>query len=310
MTILVTGSTGKTSGPLAALLYSLSPQPHFLVATRKAPSSGHVSLPALTHPRSIPASSAPAVNFDWLDDATWSAPFKAAPAIDPITAIWMVAPPTSTDPVPGMTAFTEFAIARGVKRFVLLSATPWKEGGHFIGGFQQYLRQRGAEGALEWASLRPTWFMQNFSEQAFYVDPLKRSSKVSTATGEGKLPWVDTGDIANVAMWALTTPEAPNRELIVVGPELLTYGDCAEILSKALGRRVVHEHLSREERRDAWADKAGLPGAYAEIMADMDVMIKEGGEEGWGKGVLEEVTGVRPRRFADYVRENRDVWMP
>jgi uncharacterized protein YbjT (DUF2867 family) len=59
----------------------------------------------------------------------------------------------------------------------------------------------------EWTVLRPSWFMQNF-----------------TATGNGRVAFIDAADIAAVAQHVLT------------GPEALSYADAAEILTRQTAR--------------------------------------------------------------------------
>ena len=158
MTILVTGSTGNTSSRVASLLHAASHP--FLITTRKDVPS--VEVPALTHPKTVPAFQAPAVRFDWTDESTYGNPFEEAS----IKAVYMVAPSGIGEPAPIIKKFIDYAMSRGVRRFVVLSATVVPEGGPFIGPVHEYLHRLGDEGKVEWGVLRPTWFMQNFAEQA------------------------------------------------------------------------------------------------------------------------------------------------
>lgn len=91
------------------------------------------------------------VRFDWLDDSTYGAPFQA---VSNIASIFLVAPATS-DPFPPMKAFIDFGITKGVKRFVLLSASVFEAGGPVMGQVHQYL----IDVKVEFAALRPSWFM-------------------------------------------------------------------------------------------------------------------------------------------------------
>ena len=135
MTILVTGGTGKTSVRLAQLLSSTSVP--FLSVSR----SGNPPFP-----------NAPSCKFDWMDESTYDIPFTTAKDID---KAYLVSPAASTDPLPPMRAFIEFAIGKGVKRFVLLTASMIEAGGPLTGAVHAYLMGRG----VEWCVVRPTWFM-------------------------------------------------------------------------------------------------------------------------------------------------------
>lgn len=139
MTVLVLGGRGRTSSRLSSLL-SDSGVP-FVQASRSLSDGG-------PHRQCI---------FDWLDDTTWTNPFTAVADADPITAVYMVAPQI-TDIFPPMKAFIDFARTRGVRRFVLLSASTLPRGAPSMGLVHDYLAGLEPEG-VEWAVLRPTWFM-------------------------------------------------------------------------------------------------------------------------------------------------------
>ena len=141
MTILVTGSLGKTSSRLAAVLQSGGYS--FLIASR----SGK-------------AGSYPAVRFDWTDKSTWDLPFSSSEAQNnPITAAYLVSPPVA-EPFQYEQAFIDFARTKGVKRFVFLSASPVDDTNTSYGKVHAYLKRLGTDEGLEWAVMRPTWFMR------------------------------------------------------------------------------------------------------------------------------------------------------
>lgn len=61
---------------------------------------------------------------------------------------------------------------------------------------------------------------ENFCEA-----PRMKQDKIYSATGDGKVPFVSADDIARVAFHALTDDEPHNTDHLVLGPELLSYGD-------------------------------------------------------------------------------------
>ena len=138
MTVLITGSLGKTGARIAEALQNEGQR--FLVASR----SGK-------------AGSYPAVRFDWTDESTYELPFASPEAQKlPIRAVYIVGPPAE-DPFPSVKAFVDFAKAKGVKRFVFLSASPADESpSTWFGRLHTYLKELG----VEWTVLRPTWFMR------------------------------------------------------------------------------------------------------------------------------------------------------
>jgi festuclavine dehydrogenase len=59
------------------------------------------------------------------------------------------------DVFPPMKAFIDFARPKGIKRFVLLSASVFKAGGPAMEQVHQYLIDLG----VDYTMLRPSWFM-------------------------------------------------------------------------------------------------------------------------------------------------------
>lgn len=276
MTVLITGGTGKTGRRLASLLMTQGIEHR--VATRYPHGGKHL------------------VGFDWQREETWREALKG------INALYLVAPQESTAMLLAMRPFLELALRHGVRRFVLLSASTLPCGGPMMGAVHQWLK----ENTPEWAALRPTWFMQNFSEQQ-HAATLISSSEIYSATDQGKIPFIDAEDIAAVAAKALLGP-ALNRDAILTGPELLSYDDIAQQLTCVLNKPVRHVNLSEALLAHRFID-AGMPQEYAQTLAAMDTAIAKGAEARLTDEV-ERITGRAPQRFADFARRNRHVWQP
>lgn len=129
--VLVTGGTGTTGSRVALRLSNLG-----------LPVSVGTRRPAANHE----------VRFDWADPSS-------AAAFEGAQAAYLVAPTDRTDHLALMQPILERAIARGTRRFVLLSSSQFARGGPMMGEVHAWL----ADNAPEWAVLRPSWFMQNFS---------------------------------------------------------------------------------------------------------------------------------------------------
>lgn len=132
MTTLVTGGTGKTGLRLALLLDKN--RHSVLLASRSGSAPGLVPLDA--------------VEFDWLDESTYANPFsRTSESSRSITRIYLVAPTSTTDCLPPMKAFIDYARKEhNVKRFVLLSSSALPEGGLAMGRVHAYLKEIGKEG--------------------------------------------------------------------------------------------------------------------------------------------------------------------
>ncbi len=272
--ILITGGTGKTGRRVAESLRRQNVRT--LVASRSA------NGPATVH-------------FDWSDTATFNG------ALEEIAAIYLVAPSNVAEPLAAMMPFLERALERGVARFVLLSASSLEEGGPMMGAVHAWLHRH----APRWVVLRPTWFMQNFSEQQ-HLSTILEEGAIYSATGDGRVGFIDAEDIAATAAQALTAPDFPNGDMILTGPETLSYDDVAALISSASGRRVRHHRLTEQELADRF-EAGGLAAHYAHVLAAMDTAISQGAEDRLTNEVRR-ATGRAPVRFIDFANRAAPCW--
>jgi ergot alkaloid biosynthesis protein len=272
--ILITGGTGKTGRRVAESLRRQNLRT--LVASRSAKGPG-------------------AVHFDWSDTTTFNG------ALDGISAIYLVAPSNVAEPLAAMMPFLEHALESGVERFVLLSASSLEEGGPMMGAVHAWLDRH----APRWVVLRPTWFMQNFSEQQ-HLPTILEEGAIYSATGDGRVGFIDAEDIAATAAQALTAPDFPNGDVILTGPETLSYDDVAALVSSACGRRVRHHRLTEQELADRF-QAGGMAANYAHVLAAMDTAISWGAEDRLTDGVWR-ATGRAPSRFMDFAARAAACW--
>ncbi len=119
-----------------------------------------------------------------------------------------------------MKKFIDLAKHNGVTRFVLLSSSALEAGGPAHGKVHEYLVGLG----VEYAVLRPTWFMENFSEEQ-RAKTIREEGKVYSAAEDGRIPWVSVEDIAAVGFRALVDEKSMDKDLVILGSELLSYDD-------------------------------------------------------------------------------------
>ncbi|MFJ3903723.1 NAD(P)H-binding protein [Streptomyces sp. NPDC090025] len=229
------------------------------------------------------------VRFDWY------APETHAAALAGADRVYLVPPIGDPDPAAVMLPFLRRARAAGVRRAVLLSASSIPAGGPAVGQVHQALPDLFEE----WAVLRPSWFMQNFTGDHLHAQAIRTDGVLSTATGTGRVGFVDADDIAAVAVHALTDPEAPNTDLVLTGPDALSYDDIATVVTEVTGRQVTHRALSHGELC-AWLGTV-MPGEFATLLADMERAIADGAEDRVTDAV-ERITGRPPRAFHEVAR--------
>ncbi|MDO0926392.1 NAD(P)H-binding protein [Streptomyces sp. TG1A-8] len=271
-TTLVVGATGTTGSRTAARLLA----------------AGHRVRAASR--RGTPVPGAQAVRFDWYDPAGFD------DALTGTDRLYLVPPVGDPDPAAAMLPFLERARGLGVRRAVLLSSSAVPEGGPAVGAVH-----RALPGLFdEWAVLRPSWFMQNFTGGHLHAVSVREHGAFATAAGDGRVGFVDADDIAAVAVRALTDERAPRTDLVLTGPEALSHDDVAAILGEVTGRPVTHLRLTREQLRDRLAEAAGLPPKFAALLADLDGTIAERAEDRV-TDTVHRLTGRPPHRFRDVV---------
>jgi uncharacterized protein YbjT (DUF2867 family) len=259
MSVLVIGGTGTTGGLLAPLL------PDARIATRKPVRDDHV-------------------RFDWDVPATYG------DALREVDRVYLIPPIGVVDPVPVVESF--LAQARHVRRVVLLSSSAVPESATGMGALPAMVRAMP-----EWAVLRPSWFMQNFTGDHPIAHGVL-AGEIVTATGAGRVGFVDAADIAAVAARALLDPMPHNTDHLITGPEALSYADAAAIITEVTGRRVRHRSVSTAELTERLA--TGLPREFATVLAGLDEDIR-GGAEDRVTTTVEDVTGRQARSFREFL---------
>ena len=267
--VLVVGSTGKTGRRVLERLQAAG------VATREG--SRHA-----------------AIAFDWNDDTTW------APALDGVRAAYVSFHPDLAVPhaAAAITRFTELAKDAGVEHLVLLSG----RGEDAARQCERIVEDSG----LRWTVIRASWFAQNFSE-GFLLD-MVRDGTVALPVGDVREPFVDVEDIADVAAKALTTTDLDDRLVEVTGPRLMTFAEAAGEVSEATGRTIDVVEIAHEDFL-AGALKAGVPGAYVQLLDFLFREVLDGRNESTTDGV-ESALGRPAGDFRDYVARtvSTGVW--
>ncbi len=231
----------------------------------------------------------------------WQKPESARAAFAGMDAVYVVAPTNTSDHGSVVLPVLEIARSCGVRRFVLLSASSLEAGGPMMGQIHAYLK----DNASEWTVLRPTWFLQNFS-QKHHLNTIRQESVIYSATGSGRVGFIDASDIARAAVSALLADHSWNRDFILTGPETLSYSDVASKLTDVLGRAIRHVNLDVDQLVDRYCD-GGLDRTYAETLALMDKWIEDGNEDRVTDSVGT-LTGEYPNSADGFMRQHSGCW--
>jgi uncharacterized protein YbjT (DUF2867 family) len=228
--------------------------------------------------------------FDWEKPDTW------ATALDGVSAAYVSYYPDLA--IPGapeaVRAFAELAARNGVRRLVLLSGRGEEE----AQSAEQALREVGEEAGVEWTIVRCAWFMQNFDEN-YILEPIL-SGEVALPSGNVPEPFVDAGDIADVAVAALTEDGHAGHLYELTGPRLLTMEQAVGEISSATAREIRFVPVTLEEYESVLAE-ADVPPEFLSFLTYLFGTVLDGRNASLTDGVRRAV-GREPKDFADYAR--------
>lgn len=232
--------------------------------------------------------------FDWKDQATWK------PALKDMKAVYIAFQPDLAVPgaVDSIRSFVETALESGVRKFVLLS-------GRGEEGAQKCEDVVMASGA-EWTIVRASWFNQNFSE-SYLLEPVL-AGHMALPSGNVKEPFIDAGDIADVAEVALTEEGHAGQCYEVTGPRLMTFAEAIGEIADATGREIRYESVSMDQYK-AILTEQHVPEEYVWFLTYLFSEVLDGRNAHLSNGV-QRALGREPRDFADYAQETAGtgVW--
>ncbi|KAJ2917889.1 hypothetical protein MD484_g2501, partial [Candolleomyces efflorescens] len=285
MSILITGGASQVGSVIAQLLKDS--QQDVIIGSR----SGRV-------PEGFKS-----VKLDWMDVSTLENPFKNPGSV--IKSVYLLVPPGYIDPSENIKHFIDIAVSNGVKRFVLLGGSAVEKQGDFgLSKVWRYLDEK----RLDHFTLRPTWFIDNFLE--FHGKDIREHDEFKSVMPNAKIPLISVAEIAEVARQAFLNEKNERTEQRIIGPELVTYDQVAEILTEVLCRKITHKVVTPEELTNHYAKELGWPLEYAQFLVQAEQYVDAGLEERWW-GYMENITGKETvREWAKKNRSNFNVPTP
>ena len=128
------------------------------------------------------------------------------------------------------------ARAAGVTHVVKVSAFAASDHSRApIGRWHYQVEKELQDSGMGWTILRPHHFMQNLLAQAEYI---VNDGAVYSASGDGKIPYVDFRDMAAVAFVNTTQPGHLGMTYVVTGSDAISYREAAEIISAEIGKQL------------------------------------------------------------------------
>ncbi len=242
--------------------------------------------------RAVSRSTTP--SFDWEDSTTWASAIKGA------RSAYVTYQPDLAVPNAEAAIKTFVLIARenGLEHITLLSGRG-EEGAQRA---EKILQNSG----ISWNIVRCSWFSQNFSE-SFMVEGILAGELVLPAADTLE-PFVDTDDIADVAVATLTESGHHNKLYELTGPRALTFAQCIEEISEALGRTVKYTSIPVDAYINA-LNAQGAPDDLQWLLRELFTVVFDGRNSNVVHGV-EEALGRPATDFKTYVQKTiaSGVW--
>lgn len=165
---------------------------------------------------------------------------------------------------------------------------------------EKYIQQAG----VGYTFLRPNLFMQNVGTTDAAL--IKQQNSIFNSAGSGVVSFIDTCDIAAVAVAVLRGDQHYGQTYNLTGPEALSYSEIAQKLTTLLDRSIQYVALSDDAYQEALLS-AGVPGWFAEGLVGLYQFYRA------GKGaavtdLVERIKGTPARSFKTYFADHRTLF--
>jgi uncharacterized protein YbjT (DUF2867 family) len=159
---------------------------------------------------------------------------------------------------------------------------------------------------INYTFLRPMPFMQNYLG---FADSIRTQGTFSIPVGDSKTSFVDTRDIAAVAVQALTkSNEHRNKVYNITGPEAISNYEIAEILSSIAKKRITYVDVSDNDARRRMKD-SGMQEWAVESLMELFGFQKDGNASIVSLDV-ERITDRKPISFVQFATDYADLFRP
>lgn len=279
--LLVTGATGRIGGHLVRVLSERGVETR---ALSRDPGNGE-GLPGVTW-----------VEGDLADPSSLGSAFEGVERLFLLTGNGEAMVRLQKN---ALQAAREAGVLHGVK----LSALGASDHSKSVIGVWHWVVERDLRtSGPAWTILRPHHFMQNLLDQESLHRGIVEEGVVRSPAGEGKIPFIDTRDVAEVAAAALTEPGHGGRTYHLTGPEAISYRRATEILAEATGRDLRYEPETPDEARTRLSTD-GLPDPLVAAQLAIAAYQRQGGPTEKTTDTVQQLLGRPPRTFRDFATD-------
>ena len=286
-TILVTGASGTVGSEVINQLSSATTDANIRAAAHSSESIKNVTKSENVEPIQI----------------DYNKPDTLKDALKDVDRVFLLTP-FQSDMVELSSKFLkEIANSGNIKHIVKLSVMGADSEPGIIGSrlHRQVEKMIEASG-IAFTFLRPNFFMQNFV--TFLSQSIKEQGAFYLPAGDGKVSFVDVRDIAAVAVQALTKNNDGRHDgkaYNITGPEAISYGDVAKILSEQVHKKISYADISEDDARKEMKD-TGSDEWTIDYMIELFNIIRNG-YLSQVSSVIDDVTGKRPITLSQFAKD-------
>ncbi|WP_018476961.1 SDR family oxidoreductase [Pontibacter roseus] len=192
-----------------------------------------------------------------------------------------------------------------VKHIVKLSALgAGAEPGIQLGRWHRDIEKYIEESGIPYTFLRPASFMQNLVN--YNAETIQKEGKFYMPMGDGKVSFIDTRDIAAVAVEALTNDGHDSQVYELTGPAALSHAELAAILSEETGREISFVDVPEDAVQQGMLSQH-MPEQLVNALLELYAVQKAGKSSGV-TNTVQEVTGRAPHSFRQFVRDHKECF--
>jgi len=195
--------------------------------------------------------------------------------------------------------------AAGVRHVVLNSALGAGDYRKSFPSWHRRVEDKLSASGLDYTIVRPNSFMQNIL--TYYASSIRTEGAFYAAMGNARTSFIDVRDVAAVAARTLTSPGHAGKTYELNGPEALTYGEVAEKIMQASGRRVQYVDIPVAQQKQAMLDQR-LPDWLATALLDLQAYYT-GGKGGEVDDVISTILGRAPRTMDQFLVDFADSFV-
>nr|WP_297789449.1 NAD(P)H-binding protein [uncultured Allomuricauda sp.] len=233
--------------------------------------------------------------FDWNNEDTWE------DALEGVDKMYITYQPDLA--VPGAKQSIENLIVlaqqKNLKKVVLLSGKGEREA--------ELCEQVVMSSGLDYTIVRASWFNQNFSE-SFFLEPIQQGF-VALPQADVQVPYVDTGDIADVVVEALLHQEHNGQIYQLTGPTTLSFKEAVAEIAKATHRDIAFTPITIEAYVTDMKEH-GVPADFVWLVEYLFTEVLGNPMVSEISNDIEKVLKRKPKSFVEYVQETKKtgVW--